>query len=102
MHILEVDEISIHEDGRLIIRPREANDWYQYVYRAAGEVSWDPAIACFVCPRPREWSYLQWFQHARDAVRSELGCDFEITDRTSWTNIPEVLRHAISSASIAG
>jgi hypothetical protein len=102
MHALEVAEVSIHEDGRLLIRPRVANDGYQYVYRAAAEVSWDPALACFVCPRPREWSYLRWFQHARDAVRSELGCDLRITERTSWTNIADVLRSEISSASIAG
>jgi len=102
MQTVEVAEISIREDGRLLIRPREANDGYQSVYRAAAEVSWDPALACFVCPKPREWSYLQWFQHARDAIRSELGCELKITGRTSWTNVPNVLRDEISFAPIAG
>jgi hypothetical protein len=102
MHALEVAEISVDDDGRLLIRPWEANDAYQYVYRAAAQISWDPAIACFVCPKPREWSYTRWFRHARDAIRSELGCDFEITDRTAWTNVPDVLRDEISSVSIAG
>jgi hypothetical protein len=98
MHALEVAEISIHEDGRLLIRPMEANDGYELVYRAAAEVSWDPSLSCFVCPNPRAWSYLQWFQHARDAIRSELGCDLQITGRTSWRNIGDVLRAEISSA----
>src|SRR3569623_1942402 len=98
MQTVEVAEISIHEDGRLLIRPRETNDGHQNIYRAAAEVSWDPALSAFVCPTPREWSYLRWFQHARDAVRSELGWDLEITARTSWTNIAGALRDEISSA----
>jgi hypothetical protein len=101
MRTLEVAEISIQEDGRLLIRPREANDWYQHIYRAAAEVSWDAALASFVCPAPREWSHLRWFQHARDALRSELGCDLEITERTSWKNVGGVLREQISTASVA-
>ena len=98
MQTLEVAEISIHEDGRLLIRPTEANDGYQYVYRAAAEVSWDPALASFVCPTPREWSYLRWFQHAREAIRSELGCDLQVTGRTSWRNVGDALRAEISAS----
>ena len=101
MRRLEVAEISIHEDGRLLIRPTEADDSFQYVHRAAAEVSWDPDVACFVCPTPREWSYLRWFQHARDAIRSELGRDLQVTGRTSWRNVGDGLRTEISAASIA-
>ena len=98
MQTLEVAEISIHEDGRLFIRPTEANDRYQHVYRAAAEVTWDPSVACFVCPAPREWSYLRWFRQARDAIRSELGCELQVTGRTSWSNVGDVLRAEISAA----
>jgi hypothetical protein len=94
---LEVAEVSIHEDGRLLIRPRDALDGFQYVYRAAAEVSWDPDEGCFVCPTPREWSYVRWFQHAREVIQSELGCDLEITGGTSWKNVTDVLRDEISA-----
>jgi len=102
MRTLEVAEIAIHEDGRLLIHPSEADDSFKYVYRAAAEVGWDPALGCFVCPAPRDWSYLRWFQHARDTIRSELACHLAITDRTFWRNIGDALREEISSASIAG
>jgi hypothetical protein len=102
MRKIEVADISIDEDGRLRIRPRQAEDIFQYVYRAAAEIQWDGDQACFATPKPREWSYLQWFQHARIAIRSELGRDFELDARTTWANIPDVLRAEISSALAAG
>jgi hypothetical protein len=99
---IEVAEISIDEDGRLLIRPRQAEEIFQYVYHAAAEIQWDGDQACFATPKPREWSYLQWFQHARVAIRSELGRDFELNGRTTWANIPDVLRAEISTALTAG
>jgi hypothetical protein len=101
MRKIEVANISIDQDGRLLIHPRRAEDIFQYVYRAAAEIQWDGDQACFATPKPREWSYLQWFQHARDAIRSELGRDFELNDRTTWANIPDGLRAEISSATAA-
>ena len=102
MRTLEVAEISIDNNGRLLIRPREAHDSFQYVYRAAAEVRWDPTKGCFACPVPRDWSYLKWFQHARGAVRVELGRDFEVNSRTTWTNVSDVLRDEICSTQAAG
>ena len=98
MRTLEVAEISIDENGRLLIRPRVADDSFQYVYRAAAEVRWDPAQACFTCPPPREWSYVRWFEHARGAVQAELGWHLEVTRRTRWTNVADDLRDEIYSA----
>ena len=102
MRKIEVAGISIDEDGRLLIRPRRAEDIFQYVYRAAAEVQWDEVQACFATPKPREWSYLQWFQHARAAIRSELGRDFELNGRTTWANVPDLLRAEIFATLAAG
>jgi hypothetical protein len=102
MRTLDVAEVSIDESGRLLIRPREPDDSFQFVYRAAAEVGWDPVQACFTCPKPREWSYVRWFQQARSAVGSELGWTLKVTRRTTWTNIPDVLREEIRAASLAG
>jgi hypothetical protein len=102
MRTLEVAEISIDGRGRLLIRPSEVDDSFEYVYRAAAEVSWDPACVCFTCPKPHGWSYSQWFQHARGAVQSELGCDLKVTGRTIWTNVTDVLREEICSVPTAG
>jgi hypothetical protein len=102
MRKIEVADISIDEDGRLRIRPRQAEEIFQYVYRAAAEIHRDGDQACFATPKPREWSYLQWFQYARVVIRSELGRDFELNGRTTWANIPDVLRAEISSALTVG
>lgn len=102
MRKIEVADISIDEDRRLLIRPRRAEDIFQYVYRAPAEIQWDGDQACFATPKPREWTYLQWFQHARVAIHSELGRDFELNGRTTWANIPDVLRAEIFSALAAG
>jgi Integron Cassette Protein Hfx_Cass5 len=102
MRTVEVAEISIDEAGRLLIRPTHADPLFQYVYRAAAEVSWDSVQSCFTCPKPRERLYVEWFQHARDVVRSELGCNLELNSQTAWTNIPEGLRAEILSGRIAG
>lgn len=98
MRTIEVAEMSIDEDGRLLITPRQAEDIFPYVYRAAAEIRWDADQACFATPKPREWTYLQWFQHARVAVRSEFGRDLALDDRTTWTNISDDLRAEIYSA----
>ena len=99
MRTLEVAEVTIDEGGRLLIRPTEADGSFQFVYRAGAEVSWDAGRASFACPKPREWSYVRWFQQARDAVRSELGWNLKITRQTIWTNATAALREEISSAS---
>ncbi|MEO7456863.1 MAG: hypothetical protein ABIY52_11425 [Gemmatimonadaceae bacterium] len=95
MRAFEVAEISIDDNGRLLIRPREFDASFPFVLRAAAEVNWDAASASFECPKPREWTYLQWFQRARSVVRSELGHELQVNDRTTWTNIPDALREAI-------
>ena len=102
MGSLEVAEISIDADGRLLIRPREAAESFEYVYRAGAEVTWDQARSSFACPKPREWSYSRWFQLARDAVRGEVGLEFTITSRTAWTNVTDAVREDICSMLAAG
>jgi hypothetical protein len=102
MESLEVAEISIDADGRLLIRPREAARSFEYVYRAGAEVTWDEARSSFACPTPREWPYSRWFQQARDAVRGELGLEFKITSHTAWTNVTDAVREDICSVPVAG
>jgi hypothetical protein len=97
MRTIEIAEVSIDENDRLLIYPRQLDDSFQYIYRAAAEVQWDRAQACFATPKPQGWSHLRWFQHACDAVRDELGCDLELNDRTTWTNFPDGLRLEIWS-----
>src|SRR5689334_3938862 len=70
---LEVTEVSIADDGRLLIRPAEFDRTFEMIWRAAAEVRWEETLRCFVCPKPREWSYRDWYMHAGAALNDELG-----------------------------
>lgn len=102
MTSLEVAEISIDEVGQLHVRPRRVETCFEYVYRAGAGVDWDPTHKSFRCSKPKEWSQLQWFQHAWQAVRSELGYELKLDDRTAWTNVPSSLREEIVALFVAG
>ena len=94
---IPVEEIRIDESGRLHLHPRlaEGSD-YEFVYRAAMEVYWDPVSASLFSPVPRERSYLDWFRQIVAAVRSEYGDRLAVSGRTQWTNVPGDLRREIT------
>jgi hypothetical protein len=45
--------------------------------------------------RPKEWSYLDWFQNIRAAVRSEYGDQLILSPDTQWSGIPCELQKEI-------
>jgi hypothetical protein len=87
-------EIGIDEKERLYIKPK--NERFTMIYRAAAEVHWESNGQYLYSPKPREWTYLDWFMHIIDVVRSEYGCRLLLTPQTSWTNVPNDLRQQIT------
>lgn len=75
----------IHEQGRLLVFP--ARNTYPLIYREAAEVNWDAELACLYSPKPREWSYLDWFKH----IVSTAG-NLRLSSGTTWENTPHELR----------
>ena len=65
------------------------------IWRSATEVHWDTTMKCLFSPKPRGWSYYQWYGHIVDIVRDEYGCNLSVTDHTKWVNIPDQLRSQI-------
>lgn len=86
-------EIGIDEKERLYIRPE--NERFTMIYRSAAEVHWDSDGEFLYSPKPREWSYFDWFRQIVDVVQSEYGCKLLLTDQTLWINIPDQLREQI-------
>ena len=84
-----IAEVGIDEQERLYIRPSTAT--FPYIYREAVEVHWEPNRHHLHSPKPREWTYMQWFQHIIGAAALQ-SFDLRITDSTVWTNIPDSLR----------
>jgi Integron Cassette Protein Hfx_Cass5 len=95
MTIDEIVEVRIDGGGKLLVRPQVGT--FPYIYRAAMEVGWDPDNRTLFGPKPREWSYLRWFQQIVATVEGEYGVRLVITPQTTWTNIPDALRAEIEA-----
>ncbi|TDQ28144.1 hypothetical protein CLV82_2974 [Zeaxanthinibacter enoshimensis] len=65
------------------------------IYRTATEVHWDPECKCLYSPRPREWTYYDWYKHILEVVENEGNYKLKLTDRTEWNNIPKELKTEI-------
>ena len=55
------------------------------------EVHWDKDEQFLFGPRPRKWTYLNWYEQIVFAAKSEYGVHLKLTSMTDWTNIPEEL-----------
>lgn len=87
-------EIGIDNSERLYIRPH--NKRFNYIWRSATEVHWDQEKKFLYSPKPREWSYYDWYCHIITVVKSEFGCELIINDETNWFDIPDELKNKIS------
>lgn len=92
MHSDDIAEIGINHLDQLFVKPKTAI--FPYVYREAMEVHWDANAMVLYSPKPREWSYLQWFQQIIAAAK-EQGTSLIITTSTQWSNVPKALRQEI-------
>jgi Integron Cassette Protein Hfx_Cass5 len=90
-----VAEIGIDEAGRLLVRPQ--GETFEHIYRCAMEVHWDQDLACLFVPKPRKWSYVDWYRQIVAAVRAEYGRDLVVSGNTRWTNVPADLRRTIEA-----
>lgn len=86
----EFKEVGIDLKERLFIRPRK--EQFTFIYRTATEVHWDEKGMFLYSPKPREWSYHDWFRHLIDVADKECGCKLLLTLGTTWTAIPNELK----------
>ena len=86
-----IDEIGIDADRRIYLRPRQQT--FPYIYREAIDIHWEPQTRRLRSSVPREWSYLQWFQH----IVCGSGVDFRLAPDCSFATIPDDLRLSIQS-----
>ncbi|WP_426667222.1 hypothetical protein ACPPVU_14450 [Mucilaginibacter sp. McL0603] len=88
-----IKEVAIDDSGRLCIFPE--TEKFTYIYRTATEVHWDNKDMFLYSPKPREWSYLDWYKHIINVVKNECYCNLSLTKNTLFTNIPEILKKEI-------
>ena len=59
MEIDNIIEIGIDNSERLYIKPE--NEKFTQIYRTATEVHWDNDGCYLYSPKPKDWTYLQWY-----------------------------------------
>ena len=89
----KIIEIEIDESERLLIKPE--TEKFTMIYRSASEVHWDNNKNCLYSPKPREWSYLDWYKHIVTLIVTDCNCKLLITQSTKWINVPEDLKTEI-------
>jgi hypothetical protein len=93
LDIDEITEIAIDKNERLLIKPK--NTRFTLIYRTATEVHWDEKLLSLYSPKPREWTYLNWYQHIINVAEVECNTKLMLTTRTVWTNITNELKKQI-------
>lgn len=89
----QITDVEIDSEGRLRIRPLKED--LPHIWRAAMEVYWDPATRTLYSPKPREWTYVMWFQQLVDAAADEYGVYLALSANTRWSNVTAELRSEI-------
>ncbi len=99
---VEITEVSIAKDGRLLVCPSlPAGESFEFVYRAARGASWDADLHALYTEAPKTSSYPERFRHIVEAVASEYGRELVLTDETKWHEVPSDVRRSISSPPFA-
>ncbi|RYY33288.1 MAG: hypothetical protein EOP46_16855 [Sphingobacteriaceae bacterium] len=88
-------EISINDEGQLLVKPEIEK--FTLIWRSATEVHWDIQGGYLYSPKPREWSYFDWYKHIVTVIYKECGCRLIITNDTKWIKIPDNLKEQIIS-----
>ena len=86
-------EVGIDNKERIYIKP-ETRD-FEFIWRDASEVGWDDKKKVLYSPKPKEWTYFDWYRQIIMATKGEYGCQLLLTDKTEWINIPDELKQQI-------
>ena len=88
-----ISTIFIDNNGRLWIKP--ATKEFSLIYRSATEVHWDNQECFLYSPKPREWTYLDWYKHIISVIFTEYDCKLTITTDTKWNGVSHDLKNEI-------
>ena len=80
-------KIEVLESGKLIlILENKGQSYYQFVYREAAGVYWNPSLNGFISTEPKDWSYSKWFSHIVEVV-NKTGIQLALSDNTEWIGL---------------
>lgn len=92
MKEIEIEEIKIDEENRLLVRPKISPDYsYEYIYRDASGITWINKARSLAAREPEKWNHFDLFKQIIAAVQSEYGDFLQVSVDTRWVNIPTAL-----------
>jgi hypothetical protein len=86
-------EVGIDNKERIYIKPETKE--FEFIWRDASEINWDDKRKVLYSPKPKEWTYFDWYRQIIMATKGEYGCKLVLTDKTQWTNISDKLKEQI-------
>ncbi|NHF60180.1 hypothetical protein FK220_012565 [Flavobacteriaceae bacterium TP-CH-4] len=89
-------KVEIDNSGRLHVTPEKSK--FTHIYRTATEVHWENDKRSLYSPKPRDWSYLDWFLHIIGVARTECLTELKVNGNTEWINITTELKNEITKA----
>lgn len=89
-------KVEIDNSGRLHLMPEKSK--FTLIYRTATEVHWDNDKKTLYSPKPRDWSYSDWFLHIIGVAKTECLTELRLTKNTEWINVPTELKNKITKA----
>ena len=89
----KIQEIGIDSEERLYIKP--TIEKFTMIYRSTAEIHWDTTGLFLYSPKPREWSYLDWYKHIVSLIQTDCDCQLVLVEETKWINIDKNLKEQI-------
>jgi hypothetical protein len=90
MNTDHIEAIEINEQGELYIKP--STKQFVLIWRSATQVHWSERWNYLYSPKPREWSYLDWYKQILTVIANEYNYKLILTDTTLWQSISTTLR----------
>jgi len=81
--------VEVDSAGKLHVTP--STESFPYIYREAMEVNWDAKRRSLHSPKPREWTYIRWFEQILAAAAAQ-GCDLRLAGSTRWLNVDPAIK----------
>jgi hypothetical protein len=103
MKDIDIAKVEMLSSGQIAVSPAVADDFYQYIYRAAAGVEWVPHEARFLSPSrymlgaPFALTPAQRFHNLASAAISELGVRPRVSASTEWIAVPTEVRREIEA-----
>ena len=88
MSVVPIAVMMIGPGEKLWVIPDVSeDDKYEFIYRDASGIRWDPENRCLYPFEPKELPHHEWLKIIRNAVMSEYGDDLVLTKLTHWENV---------------